>query len=74
MSYNYSKLSAKIVEVFGTQRDFAKAMGRSERTISLKMNNKLPWTQAEMEKAGRLLNVSVLDFPEYFFKLKVQLN
>ena len=48
MSYNYRKLSGRIVEVFGTQAKFADAMQKSERTISLKMNNKIPWNQQEI--------------------------
>ena len=35
MAYDYSKLSGKIREVFGTNGEFAKAMGLSERTVSL---------------------------------------
>ena len=40
MCYDYSKLAGRIVEKFGTQYNFAIAMGLSERTISLKMNGK----------------------------------
>lgn len=40
MAFNYNKLSGKIVEVFGTRYNFAKAMGWSERTLSLKMSGK----------------------------------
>ena len=41
MAFNYAKLLGKIVEIFGTQRKFAEAMGLSERTISLKLNGKM---------------------------------
>lgn len=32
--FQYSKLKGKIVEIFGSQKKFAEAMGLSERTIS----------------------------------------
>ena len=40
MSYNYSALLGKIVEVFGTQAKFAEALGVSEHTVSLRLNGK----------------------------------
>ena len=48
MAFDYSKLKGKIVEVFGTQSNFAKAVGMSERTLSCKLNNKIPFTQPAM--------------------------
>lgn len=40
MAFNYDKLKGKIVEKYGTQRMFAKALQVSEKTLSLKLNNK----------------------------------
>ncbi len=70
--YDYSKLSGRIVEVFGTRHSFAKAMGLSERTLSLKMNGKRDWNQLDIGKAIVLLNLSESDIPVYFFKMNVQ--
>ena len=39
MMFNYDKLKGRIVEKFGTQMAFSKALGVSERTLSLKLNN-----------------------------------
>lgn len=72
MAFDYSKLSGKIREKFGTQAEFAKAMGLSERTISLKMNGKVFFKQPEIAKACRLLKIEECDVPEYFFKKEVQ--
>ena len=72
MSYNYRKLSGRIVEVFGTQAKFADAMQKSERTISLKMNNKIPWNQQEILSAADLLSIKYEEIPAYFFTLEVQ--
>ena len=43
MAYNYSKLLGKITEKFGTQGNFAKSMNISERSLSLKLTNKVPF-------------------------------
>ena len=70
--YNYDKLSGKIVERFKTQADFAKAIGLSERSISLKLNGKLGWKQQEMAKSCELLGIEVEEIGSYFFNLRVQ--
>ena len=72
MSYNYSALLGKIVEVFGTQAKFAKALGRSERTVSLRLNGKLQWQQKEMLRASELLGIHKEEIPKYFFNIEVQ--
>lgn len=72
MAFNYSKLKGKIIEVFGSQSEFAKAMDWSERTLSLKMNGKVPWKQPDILKAISLLNLSESDIQEYFFTMEVQ--
>lgn len=72
MSFNYDKLRGKIVEVFGSQRKFAKAMGWSERTLSLKLNGVRSWKQPDICKAIRLLHLKESDIPIYFFNGKVQ--
>lgn len=71
MSNNYSKLAGRIVEKFGTQYNFAMAMKLSERSISLKMNNKVPWKDFEMVKASELLEIDVSQMHKYFFTPKV---
>ena len=51
MAYDYSKLNGRIVEKCGTRANFAEMMGLSERTISLKLNNKISFKQPEIQKA-----------------------
>lgn len=65
--FNYSKLLGRIVEVCGTRAIFAEKMGLSERTISLKLNNKIEWKQNEMELASSVLLFPVSEIPAYFF-------
>lgn len=71
MVYDYSKLLGKITEQFGTQYNFAIAMGLSERSISLKLNGKTSWRDSDIEKAMSVLHADVRDIPDYFFRKKV---
>lgn len=74
MGFNYNKLRGRIIEKFGTQIKFAKAMGWSERTLSLKLHCKRSWTQTDILKAMKLLNISQDEISIYFFDRKVQNN
>ena len=72
MSFNYSKLRGKIVEKFGTQGCFAKELGVSERTLSLKLNNRIFFSQDEIAKMSDLLNINPNEIQDYFFEKEVQ--
>jgi hypothetical protein len=72
MAYDYSKLRGRIVEKFGNQKSFAVAMGWSERTMSLKINGLRFWSQPEIEKAMKLLELNGDDIRPYFFTENVQ--
>lgn len=65
--FNYNKLKGRIVEKFGSQAKFAEAMDWSERTLSLKINGKIPWKQTDICKAIELLQLSETDIQIYFF-------
>lgn len=71
MSYDYSKLNGRIVEICGTSKTFAKLMGLSERTVSLKLNNQIPFKQTDIEKAIEILNLKDKDIQPYFFTRNV---
>ena len=72
MNYDYSKLRGKIIEKFGTQGCFARALGVSERTLSLKLNNRIFFSQDEIVKSSELLNITSDKIQFYFFENKVQ--
>lgn len=74
MAYDYRKLRGRIIEKYGTLKDFAIDIGWSERTLSLKMNGKVFWKQPEISKATKLLEIPSSEVMEYFFTQKVQLN
>jgi len=58
--------------VYGTMSNFAKEMGYSERTISLKINGKVDFSQSDIVKMVSLLGLRDKDIPIYFFTNKVQ--
>ena len=72
MAFNYNKLRGKIVEIYGSQIEFAKAMKWSEKTLSLKLNGKVPWKQTDIMTAVGLLGLSEFDIQDYFFAVEVQ--
>ena len=74
MPYDYSKLSGLIVEKYGTQARFAKALGLSERSLSLKLTGKRPWKQPQISRVCKLLGISDNELQLYFFTLKVQFD
>mgnify|MGYP000888391358 CR=1 FL=1 len=67
MPYNYSALLGKIVETFGTQSNFSKAIGLSEHSVSQKLNGKVEWKQSEIGRACKLMGIQIADIPKYFF-------
>jgi len=72
LNFNYNKLKGRIIEIFVTQSEFAKQMGWSERTMSLKMNGTVYWKQPEIVKAINLLKLDYSDIVVYFFTIEVQ--
>lgn len=71
MQYNYNKLKGKIVEMYGSQKKFAKEINISERTLSLKLNNKRFFTQDEIEKISISLKIPKEKIHIFFYN-KVQ--
>lgn len=70
--FDYSKLAGKIREKFGTQKAFAKKLGISEGSLSLKLTNYHYFSQAEIRKAVQLLELDPGVVTEYFFTQKVK--
>ena len=72
MAFNYQKLLGRFSEKMGAQAEFARRMELSERTISLKLNGKVPFKQNEIVKASNLLEIDNSDIAAYFFTVYVQ--
>lgn len=70
MAYNYDKLNGLIIEKYKTKGAFAMAMGLSERSLSLKLNNKVSFKQPEIDKAVELLSINPKNIVYYFLSNK----
>ena len=71
MSFDYRKLRGKIREVCGTQYKFSTAVKLSGASVSAKLNNKVQWSQTEINKACNVLDIPDSEMATYFFTLKV---
>lgn len=68
MEFNYNKLKGKIKEVYGTQQEFAKALGISATTLNTRLKNETFFNQSEIEKTRDLLNLQTeQDIIDIFF-------
>lgn len=72
MCYDYSKLSGRIKEKFGTQGRFAEAIRLSEHSVSAKLRGNAAWKQKEIIDVCKALDICLDDIPSYFFAVKVQ--
>ena len=67
MQKPHSKLRGKIVEVYGSIRDFSKDTNVSEQTIIAKLNGRVPFKQPEIILWCNLLGVEKDQIGEFFF-------
>lgn len=72
MAFDYSRLKARIRQVYGTQGAFAKDLNIGRVSLSLRLNNKAEFSQEEINKSCDLLNLGRKDIPAYFFTEEVQ--
>lgn len=68
MKFDYRKLKSRIIERFGSMKDFANALGVSENLLSQIMSNKKHWESDLICKAVELLEIPDIEVQEYFFK------
>lgn len=74
MSFSYGKLRERILSRYPTLAAFAKDMGMSRTSLSLKLNNVSSFTAQEISKACRLLDIPASEIGEYFFCLRSSEN
>lgn len=67
MNCTYNKLRGRIVEKYGTQANFAQAIGISTNAMSNKMTCKTGMSQEDIEQWSVLLDISRKSYWEYFF-------
>ena len=71
MAFDFNKLRGRIVEMYGSQQNFAKEFGVSENTLSLKLNNKVRFTRDDVIKITEMLGIPQDLIGSYFFTEKV---
>lgn len=64
---DYSFLKGKIVERLGSQEKFAKELGISKQCLSVKLTNKGSFTQTQMAKIIKILNLNETELKLCFF-------
>ena len=69
--FDYSKLLGKIKEKGYTLKQFAKSIGISASTLSIKLASKAYFTQREMDMACEVLGIEKKYVGVYFFARKV---
>lgn len=65
--YTYSKLKGRIVEKYGSQKAFCKAIQRPENTVSRKLNNFIAFSQEDINEWAKALDIDVSEYGVYFF-------
>ncbi len=71
MAYKTEKLEARIIEKFGTQKDFADALGINKSTLSRYISDGHDWKGSTLIKAIRLLEIPEVEIDTYFFAPRV---
>lgn len=64
---NYSMLRGRIKEKLKNEYVLAKELECSKATLSKKLNNGTDFTQDEIEKVCRILEIDRKEIPSYFF-------
>ncbi len=72
--YDYSKLRGRIVEKYGTLKNFSAAIGLTPTTLGKKVTNKAGWSQDEVIEASKLLDIKDTEYATYFFTKKVEIS
>ena len=67
MAKTYLKLRGRIIEKFGTQEAFGKALNVSIQTVCAKLNGRSAFSQDDIIKWCELLDISASEVGDYFF-------
>lgn len=71
MNFSYNKLRGRIVEICGSQSEFAKRVGQSEQIISAKLSGNSSFTQDNIVSWCTVLDIDQSDIGSYFFTQKL---
>ena len=65
--FKYAKLRARIKEKFGTEGNFAEALGMSQNSVSRKFNDKVQFSSDDIRTWSKLLEIPLEEAGLYFF-------
>lgn len=65
--FKYLKLRARIKEKFGTEGNFAEALGISQNSLSRKFNDKIQFSSNDIRTWCELLEIPIEEAGIYFF-------
>jgi transcriptional regulator with XRE-family HTH domain len=71
MSFQYNKLRGRIVEICGSQAEFARRIGQSEQIITAKLSGRSSFTQDNIIAWSNVLDIDQNDIGSYFFAPKL---
>ena len=71
MEFSYNKLRGRIVEICGSQSEFAKRVGQSEQIVCAKLSGNSSFTQDNIINWCSVLNIDSSDIGSYFFTPKL---
>jgi len=72
MAFDYSKLKGKIIECCGNYGKFAERIGLSSAVLSLRLSNKICFSQKEIATICKELGIKPKEIPLYFFEKEVK--
>ena len=64
-------LRGRIIQKYGSQRAFAKRLGKTEQTVTAKLNGGSQFTQEDILNWCNALDIVAEDVGEYFFAEKL---
>lgn len=67
MNFNYEKLRGRIREKMRSDTVFAKRLGISKTSLSLRLNNQIHFSQRDIYRSMRILQISPEKLGVYFF-------
>lgn len=67
IQFNYSKLKGRITEICGTQKAFADLLGITEGTLTSKLQGHTYFTQSEIFRSIKILDLETGSITPYFF-------
>lgn len=69
---SFAKLRGKIVEICGSQREFAERIGLSEQSVVAKLSGRTQLSMDDIALWANTLDISIDEIGTYFFAEKLQ--